>query len=185
MRHVLVLEVASGVGVFEVEAEIQALVDIDGEVRVDMVLTAGLVVAVVVEDRRIGRERVHEEALVGLSLHEAVGLGKGEVVVVGAVDEDTAQTGCVVATCMVVLAIHAVIERGVHEEVWHGVGLSQRDVAKSAVDGPCVETLRNFLITGGVVVVFIEVIVALGYVAVFIDLVIGILSDGIGYSMKG
>ena len=74
MRHVLVLEVASGVGVFEVEAEIQALVDIDGELRVDMVLTAGLVAAVVVEDRRVGREGVHKEELLRPFLDEAVGL---------------------------------------------------------------------------------------------------------------
>ena len=175
MRLVLVLEIAPGVSIFEVEAEVQALVDVDGELSVDMVLAAGLVAAVVVLYGGIGRERVHEEMLVGLSLHEAVGLGKGEVIVVGTVDEDTAQAGRVVAAGVVVLAIHTVVERGVHEEVGHGVGLSRRDIAEGAIDGPCVDALGNLLIAGGVVVVLVEFVVTLGDVAALVDLVVDVL----------
>ena len=74
VRHVLVHKVTARIGVFEVEAEVQAFVRIHGELRVDMVLTAGLVAAVVVEDRRIGREGVHKEELLRPFLDEAVGL---------------------------------------------------------------------------------------------------------------
>ena len=60
MRHVLVHEITTGIGVFEIEAEVQALVGVVGELRVDMVFAAGLVAAVVVEDGGVRREGVHE-----------------------------------------------------------------------------------------------------------------------------
>ena len=167
MRLVLVLEIAARIGIFKVETDVEALVHVEGELRIDMVLAAGLVATLVVEDCGVGGEGVHEKKLVGLSLHEAVGLGKGEVIVVGTVDEDTAQAGCVVAARVVVLTVHAVVESGVHEQVVYGVGLCGNDVAEGAVYSPNAYAFGNLLVAGGVVVVLVEVIIvaALGDVS--------------------
>ena len=88
--EVLVAEVASGVGIVEVEAYVQTLARIDRELRVDMIFTVGLVAAVIVGDIRIGRQRVHKQELLGAFLRVAVRLC--EDVVIGrhrAVDENT------------------------------------------------------------------------------------------------
>ena len=179
MRLVLVLEIASGVGVFKVKAEIQSFAGIHCELRIDMILTAGLVSAVIVEDIGKWRERVHEEKLVRLCLDKAVGLCEGEVVWFGTVDEDTALTGRVVAACVVVLTVHAAVKSSVHEQVGHGVGLCGNDVAEGAVYGPGTDTLGNFLVAGGVVVVLIKVIVvaALGDVSHLVNLVVSVLGE--------
>ena len=144
-----------------------------------MVLTAGLVAAVVVEDVGIGREGVHEEELVRLCLYKAVGLCEGKVIWLGTVDENTALTGRVVAARVVVLTVHAAVESGVHEQVVHGIGFCGNDVAEGAVYGPGVYTLGNLLVTGSVVVVLVEVIVvaALGDVSHIVNLIVGVLSE--------
>ena len=118
VRLVLILEVAPVVGIFEVEAEVEPFVDVDGEQRVDMILAAGLVTTVVVEDGGIGREGVDEEEFLRSLLYETVRLGEEVDLGSGTVEEDTALAGCVVAASMTVFAVHAAIERGVHEEVW-------------------------------------------------------------------
>ena len=75
---------------------------------------------------------------------------------------------------MVVLTVHARVERGVHEEVGQGVGHGECHIAEGAVDGPRVKALGNLLVARRVVVVLVEVVVlvALGDVAVFVYLVI-------------
>ena len=157
-----------------VETEIQSFAGIHCKLRIDMILTAGLVSAVIVEDIGKWRERVHEEKLVRLCLDKAVGLCEGEVVWFGTVDEDTALTGRVV-----VLTVHAAVESRVHEQVVHGVGLCGNDVAEGAVYGPGTDALGNFLVAGGVVVVLIKVIVvaALGDVSHLVNLVVSVLGE--------
>ena len=123
--------------------------------------------------------------LVGLLLHEAVGLCEGEVVCGRPVDEDTTQPGGVVAAGVVVFAVLTRVERGVHEEVGYGVGLHGNDVAEGTVDGPGVETLGNLLVSRRVVAVLVEVAVAPGHITLFVDLAEGVLGEGIREKVKG
>ena len=175
----LITEIASGVGIVEVEADIYAFAGIHGKDGIDMVLTVGLVAAVVIEHPGIGRERVHEKKLLRPFLYEAVWLGENEGVALRTVDEDAAHTGRIVAACMVELAINATIEGGVHKQVRQRIGLSGDDVAELPVDIPGIDALRDLLVAGGVVVMLVEVLVALGDITHLVDLVEVILGiDG-------
>ena len=144
-----------------------------------MVLTVGLVAAVVVEHPGIGRECVRKKKLLWPLLYETVRLGEDEGVALRAVDEDAAQAGRIVAACMVELTIYTTIEGGVHKQMRQRVGLSGDDVTELPVDIPGIDALRNLLVSGGIVIVLVEVLVALGDITHLVDLVEVILGiDG-------
>ena len=179
MGDSLIAEIASGVSIVEVEADVYAFAGIHGKDRIDMIFAVGLVAAVVVEHPGIGRECVHKEKLLRTFLHEAIRLGEDEGVALRTVDEDAAHAGRIVATSMVELTIYATIEGGVHKQVRQRVGLSGDNVAELPVDIPGIDTFRNLLVSGGIVIVLVEVLVALGDIAHLVDLVEGILGiDG-------
>ena len=91
MGDTLIAEIATGIGIVEIETHIQTLTGIHGKLSIDTVLTIDLVAAVVVEDTGIGRQGVHEVPRLRPLLHKTVGLGEDEVVGSGTIDEDTAQ----------------------------------------------------------------------------------------------
>ena len=76
VRVVLILEIAAGIEVVEVETEAQTLAEVSREAGVDVVLAVGLVAAVVVGHVGDGRQRVGEVPLVGLGEHLTVGVGE-------------------------------------------------------------------------------------------------------------
>ena len=119
VRDTLVTEIASGIGIIEVKAYVEALAGIHGKLSVDMVLTVELVTTVVIEYAGIGRQGVHEQELVDLFRGKAIGLGEDKVVEFRTVDEDTAHAGCIVAARGVVLAIVARVQRGVRHPPGH------------------------------------------------------------------
>ena len=180
MGEALVTEIATRIGIVEVETHVQTLTGIHGKLGIDMVLTIDLVAAVVVEDTGIGRQGVHEVPRLRAFLHEAIGLCEDEVVGSGTIDEDTAQTGGVVTSRGIVFTINTCIELVVHKEVGQCVGLCRDHISELAVDGPYIETLGNLLVTGCIVIVLVEVLVlpSLGDIAHLVYLVIDILSSG-------
>lgn len=178
MRDTLIVEVSSGIGIVEIETNINLLTGIYRELCIDMILAIGLVSTVVVEYIRVGRQGVHEQELLGSFIHKTIGLGKDEDVALWSVDEDPAQAWCIVAACMVVFTIHATVESGVHEQMGDGVWFYEDPVTEFPVKCPCVEALGNLLVARSVVVVFVEVliIVALCDISCFVNLAKCILS---------
>ena len=175
MRCSLILEIAAGIVVIEVEAETYAFAGIDGKLYVEAVLTKQLVTAVVVGGTGIGRQCVHKPELVGLDIKETVGVGEDEGTALTAVDEDTAQACSVVGSSGVIIAVESCIERGVHKQVGQGVGLYKNHITELPVDSPGIKAFRNLLVfLGRIVVVFVEILVftASRDGSVFIDLVI-------------
>ena len=154
----LIAEIASGVVVVQIEAEIHALAGIDGKLGVDAVLTILFVAAVVVSDAGVRRQRVHEEELLGLDVEETVGIGEDKRTALAAVDEDTTLTGGVVRARCVVFAIKTCVEGGVHEQVGQGVGFRRTYVAELPVDCPSIKALGDLdIFLRRIVVVLIEV----------------------------
>ena len=80
-----------------------------------MIFTISLVTAVVIEYIGVGRQRVHKQEVLRSLLHEAIRLGKDEDVAFRSIDKESAQSRSIVASRMVILAVHATIERGIHE----------------------------------------------------------------------
>ena len=129
VRDVLIAEITTSVGIIQIETHVETLAGIHGKLGVDMILTIYLVATIVIEYAGIGRQRIHKQELVGLLVHEAVGLCKDEVAHGLAINQDTTQTGCVVTTRGVVITIDTRIERGVRKEVGQGVRLGRNYVA--------------------------------------------------------
>jgi hypothetical protein len=115
MRYTLILEIATGVILIYFEAEPEPFVGIHGKFGIESVFAALLVATVVVTDASIGRERVHEEKLIGLLEEETVGVCKDERTALPTVYEDTVLAGCIVVAEGIVFAVEACIERCVHE----------------------------------------------------------------------
>ena len=175
MRYTLVTEIAPCVIVSQVEAESEPFVGIHGKLGIEAVFAVLLVATVVVGDASIGRERIHEEEFVRLLEEETVRVGKDERTALPAVYEDTVLSGCIVVAEGIVFAVEACVERGVHEQMVHGIRGSGYDVAKLPVNRPGIVTFGYLFVLGGVVAVLVEipVVVALGDVAVLVNLIEG------------
>jgi len=184
VRQILIAVVAARVSIVKVEADVDALSCIHGEFRVDVVFSVCLVAAVVILDIGLRRQRVHEEKRLWALFREAVWLGEDKIVGhIRTIDEDTAQTGGVVATRSVVFTVNTVIEGGVHKEVGQGVGNAGNHVTEFPVNRPNIESLRYLLIACGVVVVLVEVVVlrVLGDITRLVNLIVGDLGHNTSY----
>ena len=184
VRQILIAVVAARVSIVKVEADVDALSCIHGEFRVDVVFSVRLVTAVVILDIGVGRQRVHEEERLRAFFREAVWLGENKIVGhIRTIDEDTAQTGGVVATRSVVFTVNTVIEGGVHKEVRQGIGNAGNHVTEFPVNRPNIESLRYLLIACGVVAVLVEVVVlrVLGDITRLVNLIVGDLGHNSSY----
>jgi len=176
VRRALVAEVASCIVVVEHEAESESLVRIDGEFGLQAILTVLLVAAVVVVHVGQWREGIGEQVLFRLPEEETIGVCEHKRAHLLAVNEDTAQAGCIVVAGRVVFTIEACVERCVRIEVGQGVGYGWDDVAELPVDSPRLQSLGYLLVVvGGIVVVLVEVLVTLRDVAALVYLVVYVL----------
>ena len=91
MGVTLITEIAASIGIFEIETEVQSFTGVHSKLSINMVLTIGLVTAVVVENTGIWRQGVHKQEILRTFLYEAIWLCEYKVICSGAVDEYTAQ----------------------------------------------------------------------------------------------
>ena len=98
VRLALVLVVATGIVVIQIESKAQLFVGIYGKLRIDMVLTVLLVTTVVVANVGIWRQRVQKVEVLWLFTHIIVAVNEVELAVWLAVNEDTAQSRRIVVT---------------------------------------------------------------------------------------
>ena len=171
MRYVLVAVIAAGISIIQIESKVESLVGVYCEFGIDMVLAVGLIAAIVVKYAGIGRQGVHVQQFVWLLIHKTVGLGKYEVIAIRTVDKDTTQSGGIVASRGVIVAIHATIKSGIHKQVRQGVGLCRNYITKPSVDSPRVEPLRNLLVLCGILAMLVEVLASAAYVSVLVNLI--------------
>ena len=104
---VLVLEVATGVAIVQVEAQSGLLAGVGGKAGVNEVLAVGLVAAAAIAQVRDGRQRVGEMPFVGLAQHLRVGVGEERLRGRPSVGEDARLAGREVRAHRVVVAMHA------------------------------------------------------------------------------
>ncbi len=160
MRVVLVVIVAAGVGVVEVETEAQLLTSVYCKQGVDVVFTVGLVAAVVIRDICYWRQCVCEEKIVGLLHHMTVRLREDKLFRERTVYHYTALACGIVVACGVVFTVESGVEHRVHKQVLQGVGLCRDDIAELAVYAPHIQSLGNLLVyVCGVLIVLVEIAV--------------------------
>ena len=102
---------------------------------------------------------------------KVIWLGEKEVIFFLTVDKDTTQSGGIVASRGVIVAIHATIESGIHKQVGQGVGLCRNYITKPSVDSPRVESLWNLLVLSGILAMLVEVLASAAYVSVLVNLI--------------
>ena len=103
----LVGVVATCISIVQVEANTDTFAGIDGKLCLQVVLTVGLVTAVVVGNIGDGRQCVGVVQLVGGTVDKAVALDEGKLLGFRTVNVNTVQTGCIVATSGIELSILA------------------------------------------------------------------------------
>ena len=114
---VLVLEVAAGIAVVQVEAQARLLAGVYGKAGVDEVFAVGLVAAAAVAEIGDGRQRVGKVPLVRLAQHLVVGVGEEGLCRGPAVGENARQACGIVRAHRVILSVHACAHRRLRVEV--------------------------------------------------------------------
>ena len=152
--------ISASIRIVKIETKVQTLIDIDSKLGIDMVFAVSLVAAVVVIYSGIWRQSVHKQECVWLLVYKTVYIVEYEILAKRTVDIYTVQTSSIVTACGVVFAIHTTVECSVHIQVGHRVGLYRNYIAKTSVDGPCIQALGYHFVFGGVIVMLIEITTA-------------------------